>query len=164
MNDQEKYSALVGLWTHHNSTQFQWPSLILGAIFVAVSLLVDKVTVIKLVDTTKWGVDLEVQFGAGVPMLIIGGGTTVMLYTMARSRKIMIGLEVELIKLDGSFTKLNHPRGLSGAKLVWRFMALVALATLILGMLFFTGINWYLVPGFLITTVPWIALCVYAWT
>jgi hypothetical protein len=68
MNEQERsvsqddrYTVLTSIWTHQNTIQFQWPSIILGAIFVALSLLIDKVTVAKLVDTAQWGVDPQVQ-------------------------------------------------------------------------------------------------------
>jgi hypothetical protein len=138
--------------------------VILGAVFVAVSLLVDKVTIRLLSDTAKSGECPEIQLGAGIPLLLIGIGTGVMLYAMARARKIMAGLEVEIGKLDSAFSGLNHPRGLSGAKLVWRFMALVALGGLICGMFFLIGIRWAVIPALVVAVTPWTVLCFYAWT
>jgi hypothetical protein len=152
---------LTTLWTHHNATQFQWPSIILSTVFVAASLLVSSVTSAKLVDTEQWGVDPEVKYGAAVPLLLIGTGTMAMLYTMARSRKIMEQLEVELEQIDGSFRKLNHPKGPSGAKLIWRFMAIIAIVTIVLASLFFCGVTWYLLVPLSITMPPWCALCLY---
>jgi hypothetical protein len=120
MDDNERYSVLVALWTHHDNSSLQWPAVVLGAVFVAISLLVDKVTVTKLIDSSNWGTDSMVRYGAGVPLLIVGAGMTVILYMMRRARKILPGLEVELVKIDKSFSELNHPKGRpSGAKLVW---------------------------------------------
>lgn len=161
IDPKERYSALVELWTHQNSTQFQWPALILGAVFVAVSLLVDKVTIGLLVDTTKWGMDPQVRFGAGLPLLFIGTGTLIMAYAMGRHRKVMRGLEDELDNLDSSFSGLMHPGGPSGTTLVWGFMAIIALAALILGVIFFAGapLKFGSIISLLVVILPWIYLC-----
>jgi hypothetical protein len=168
MNEQERgtsqdarYTALTLIWTHQNTTQFQWPSIILGAIFVALSLLIDKVTAAKLVDTAQWGVDPQVKWGAGVLMVLIGLGTTVMLYTMARSRRVRKRVEGELADMDSKFAEINHPRGPSGAKLIWWFMALVALAVLIMGACFLSGLKLYLAVGLAVTVIPWLAVAWY---
>ena len=163
MNEQAKYSALVDLWMHHNSMQFQWPSIILGAIFVAISIIVDRATIDLLVDTTRWGTDPEIQLSAGIPLLIIGLGTMVMLYTMARARIIMKVLEGEIGKMDTTFKDINHPKGPSGAKLIWRFLAIIALCALILGAAFSIGIRSLLIPLLATIMIPWIALCLYGW-
>lgn len=156
-----RYSTLAQLWAHHNTTQFQWPPIILGAVFVAVSLLVDKVTIDALIKTEEWGQDPAVRFGAGVPLIFIGIGTMVMLYTMARARKIMGRLEKELVEIDRTFRKANHPRGMSGAKLVWRFMALVAAAGLVVGFRFLSGPEIQIISWESPVYALWIALFIY---
>ena len=159
--NEPRYSALVDLWMHHNSTQFQWPSVILGAIFIAISLLVDDVTVSKLVDTKNWGFEPQVRYGAGLPLLTIGFGTAAMLYTMARARKIMKSLEKQLCQIDHAFSDLNHRSGPSGAKIIWGFMAFLGLTITSLGIFFFLGSQWYVVLGWIAIVSVWIRLLTY---
>jgi hypothetical protein len=159
--NDSRYSALIDLWIHHNSTQFQWPSVILGAIFIAISLLVSEVTVSKIVDVKNWGFDPQVRYGAGLPLLVIGFGTAAMLYTMARARKIMKSLERKLCQIDGSFSELNHPSGPSGAKIIWGFMACLGLIITSLGVFFFFGRQWYITLGWIAILSVWIRLLAY---
>lgn len=159
--NDSRYSALIDLWMHHNSTQFQWPSVILGAIFIAISLLVDDVTVSKLVDAKNWGFDPQVRYGAGLPLLTIGLGTAAMLYTMARARKIMKSLEKQLCQMDYDFSDLNHPSGPSGAKIIWGFMAFLGLIITSLGIFFFLGRQWYVILGWIAIVSVWIRLLAY---
>ena len=155
------YSALIDLWIHHNSTQFQWPSVILGAIFIAISLLGNEATVAKVVDTNNWGFDPQVRYGVGLPLLTIGFGTAAMLYTMARARKIMKSLERQLCQIDDSFSELNHPSGPSGAKIIWGFMACLGVIITSLGTFFFLGRQWYIVLGWIAIVSIWIRFLAY---
>jgi hypothetical protein len=162
MKSEDRYAALVEMWIHQNTTQFQWPALVLSAVFVAVSVLADKETVTAIVDIKEWGTNPQVQYGVGVPFLLIGVGTLAMTYAMGRNRQVLRFLENELdkedklSKLDPKFSCLVHPPGASGAKLIWWFLAFIALATLWLGVLFVAGVNWYLIPIPLIaTTAVW---------
>jgi hypothetical protein len=63
--------------------------------------------------------------------------------------------------MDSKFAEINHPRGPSGAKLIWRFMALVALVVLIMGACFLSGLNLYLAVGLVGTVMPWLAVAWY---
>ena len=163
MNDNTKYTALTSLWTHHNSTQFQWPSIIIGSVFVAITILVDKDTISNLIDTNAWGNDGAVQYGCALPLLFIGIGIMAMLYTMARARKIMGNIEDEINKIDNSFITMNHPNGFSGAKLIWRFMAFIAFFTSVFGSFLLCGLSWVVILPLFITIVPWAATCWYGW-
>ena len=53
---KERYAALANIWIHQNATQFQWPTLILSAVFVAVSVLLDNetVTAMAMEKPEKW--------------------------------------------------------------------------------------------------------------
>ena len=117
MKSKERYAALVDMWIHQNTTQFQWPTLILSAVFVAVSVLADKETVTAMVNVKEWGANPQVQYGAGGPLLLIGVGTLAMTYAMGRNRRVLHFLEDELDKedklngFDLTFSRVVHPSG-----------------------------------------------------
>ena len=117
VKSKERYAALVDMWIHQNTTQFQWPTLILSAVFVAVSVLADKETVTAMVNVNEWGANPQVQYGAGVPLLLIGVGTLAMTYAMGRNRRVLHFLEDELDKedklngFDLTFSRVVHPSG-----------------------------------------------------
>jgi hypothetical protein len=164
VKSKERYAALVNMWIHQNSTQFQWPTLILSAVFVAVSVLVDKETVTAIVNVEEWGANPQVQYGAGVPLLLIGVGTLAMTYAMGRNRRVLGLLEDELDEedkrneLDPTFSSVVHPSGWSASKLIWWFLAFIALTTLWLGVLFVAGASWC--PT---TTIP-LLVTITVWT
>ena len=56
VESKERYAALANMWIHQNATQFQWPTLILSAVFVAVSVLLDNetVTAMAMEKPEKW--------------------------------------------------------------------------------------------------------------
>src|SRR5687768_15916779 len=91
----DRYSALAEVWTNHNTTLWQWPALILAAVFVAIPLLVEKITIEEIVQVNLWGTNACIKYGAGIPLLFIAFGTMVMLYPMARIRKVMKRVENE---------------------------------------------------------------------
>jgi hypothetical protein len=68
-----------------------------------VPLLVEKITIEEIVKVNHWGINVRVKYGAGIPLLLFALGTMVMLYPMARTRKVMKRVERELNEIE----KLN---------------------------------------------------------
>jgi hypothetical protein len=152
------------MWIHQNTTQFQWPTLILSAVFVAISVLADKETVTAIVKAMECGsTNSQVQYGAGIPLFLIGVGTLAMTYAMGRNRRVLRLLEDELDKkeklheLDPTFSDLVHPPGWSASKLIWWFLAFISLTSLSLAVFSIAGAKWCLktmIP-LLVTTTVW---------
>lgn len=145
-------SDLKDLWTHHNGTQLQWPSVVIGAALLVISNILSGSTS-KLLDPSLWGHDPEVILKYGVPLIIAGLGINVMLYTMARARKIMNVIEGEIMLIEnslgisrGNFHVINHPGGLSGTRILRVYIALfLGFPTVIFGTAFVMGLQWSLI-------------------
>ena len=143
MSDDEfkhsRYSALTQLWTHHNQILFQWPAIILTAALVVISVLISDV-LNRIRHTPSWREDISLRLEAGVPALLTGVALILMLYSMGRSRRIILALDDELNSIEQSsltspfvpFNQLNHPSGLSAPSLLRWFMALFLAAPLTL--------------------------------
>jgi hypothetical protein len=168
----DRYSALAEVWTNHNTTLWQWPALILAAVFVAVPLLVEKITIEEVVKVNLWGINVRVKYGAGIPLLLFAFGTMVMLYPMARTRKVMKRVERELNEIEKLnsvkryFGVVNHPSGMSGPLLLWVFLAVLAIVLMILGLFFLIGLNYH---GYMLAAIAftfcllWYAYCCVNW-
>jgi hypothetical protein len=168
MSDKEfmnnRYAALMDLWIHHNSILFQWPSVVISAAVIVISIVVSGSSS-RMMDITRWGSDVVLKFSAGVPLLITGIAIIVMLYQMGRSRRIVLTLDEELDSIESElgqvrtkFSRINHPKGLSGPRLIRIYMAVcLAAPMMFLGLSFIFG----LIVGVILSVmfvVGWIVL------
>ena len=162
-----RYSALITLWTHHNQTQLQWPTVIVGAALLVISTIA-LANISDMLDPTLWGAHLDKIFAIGVALLFTGLAILTMVYTMARARRIMLDLEQEIDDIEKelgniqrSFGRLNHPnpKRLSGPKLMRDFMTyLLALPLTLFGLLLVLGPIWGIVAE-----IGLISLCIIVW-
>jgi len=158
-----RYSTLIDLWNHHNGMQLQWPAVIVGAsLLVLSSVIPGKIP--KILNHTLWGRDSELVLVVGLPMMLVGIGLVVLLNIMRRARKIMGVLENEiseiekLSNIEKYFKDINHPRGVSGAKLLWFYLLIgFALPIMAFGTLFSFGLKY----GFI--TLSFVLLFCLAW-
>jgi hypothetical protein len=125
-----RYSALTQLWEHHNTSQLQWPVVIIGVVLVGLATL-SATFRSELAVTANWG-DPPVRT-LGFCFLLAGTAMAIMCYTMSRSRIIMRRTEQALHFIEEQlgitsplmhFGELNHPPGISGPLLLRLFLAL----------------------------------------
>jgi hypothetical protein len=144
-----RYAALAQLWEHQNTTQLQWPVVIIGVVLVGLATL-SAALLSTLTVATNWGSNPSVRT-LGVCFLLAGTATAIMCHTMSRARIIMRRTERELHLIEeqlgvGSplmrFGDLNHPPGISGPLLLRLFVALAVCAPInALAFLFLFGLN-----------------------
>lgn len=148
-----RYTTLVEMWAHHNTNQLLFPQIIISAVLIVLSLVLNDQPAGKIqrvLDPTLWGNAYDLQVGVGVPLLITGLAIAPMIYAMGRSRRIMQGIKVELTKIEdkiynvdeGGFAILNHPYGIS-ATIILRFFMIFVLGLPItaVGLLILLGIR-----------------------
>ena len=155
LNIENRYSILVKLWIHQNRILYQWPAVVLAAIFVAVTELLNDIT-----DITKWGVDKKLQFGTSIPLLVIGIGTLIMTYTMRRHQKILQNLEKQLKTLDPILYRCIHLRtkGIRGSILLQIFLTIIGSVLLSVSVLSFTGTDLHRVKILLLVGIALIGI------
>src|SRR5437868_13486382 len=124
MDDKEflrtRYSALIHTWTHHNSTQLQWPAAVLGgAVLILSSILPANLS--SVTNTSLWGQNQTLQLEVGLPLIVLGIWMILMLYVMRRARRIMLTLGQAIGEIEEksgwsgmSFAQLNLRSGVSG--------------------------------------------------
>jgi hypothetical protein len=145
--ENARYAALVDLWCHHNTIQLQWPPVIVGAALLIISsIMPGKVS--KISNHSYWGNDLELILVVGIPMLLTGLGLLILIYIMKRARTIMIDLEQQISTIDElrgverGFYLINHPPGLSGARLISHYLLICfALPITTFGILLSVGLR-----------------------
>lgn len=147
--ESERYNSLFGLWCHHNATQLQWPAVVMGAALLVISTIVPA-HLSGVLDYTGWGVwnqESSLAITAGIPLALTGLGIITLLYTMGRARRIMTGIESEIVRIDKAneaekdFHKLNHLSGFSGPKLIRGYLAFfLALPLTFFGFSFILGL------------------------
>lgn len=121
-----QYSTLISVWTHHNSTRLQWPAIIIGAAFVVIA----NGNFSDVIYIQDWGLKPELIIKAGIPLLLAGLGTFIMLYIMQRASKHMQAVEDVIDQIEAQegvvigqrFKQINHQKGFSGPKLITLFM------------------------------------------
>lgn len=161
-----RYSALMQLWVHHNEILFQWPSIIITAALVVISVLISDVSE-RIRQTRVWQNDIILRLEAGVPLLLTGLAIIIMIYAMGRSRKIVLTLDRELSNIEQlessgnfnftQFDQINHPRGFSSPKLLRLYMTIFLAAPLM-----FLGVSMVIGNFFPWGVATWILL-VAAW-
>ncbi len=143
-----RYSALIDTWSHHNTMQLQWPSMAITTVLIVLSILASN-QLDRFLDVANWGRNRIVIFGGGVPLLLLGLGTCAMLYLMGRAKRVMNQIEKQITQIEkeysineGTFSSLNHPKGISGVRLVRTYLTfLVSFPVSILGFLMTFGCN-----------------------
>jgi hypothetical protein len=143
-----RYSSLVDTWSHQNTMQLQWPSMAITTVLIVLSILVSN-QLDKFLNITFWGQNRTVIIGGGIPLLLLGLGTCTMLYLMGRAQRVMRLIEEEITKIESefeidgkNFSLLNHPKGISGAKMVRLYLtACIAFPITFTGFLMTFGIT-----------------------
>lgn len=170
MNDKDlllnRYTWLIDLWSHHNSTQLQWPALVISAALIVISIVIPNQLPL-LTQVNLWGVDTTLALGAGIPLVLAGLGIVVILYMMGRAQSILTRIELEIAQVEEKlgesgcpFRTLNHSAGLSGVTLVRLFIvSFLALPTILLGWIFIIGP----IAGSVVATVIFLAWLMIEW-
>lgn len=73
-----RYGILVELWTHHSSSQLQWPAIVITAAILASSValgVADPNNVTSIVDVDRWGNDLKTDGRPGLPLTLAAVAT-----------------------------------------------------------------------------------------
>lgn len=127
-----RYQGLYELWTHHNTTQLQWPPVVVSAALIVISLTAQNISSGKFnnpTDPCSWG-SSDLALYIGIPLLLTGLALIFMLYAMGRARRMMnlieeeIGsLENDFVNINNSFKDINRIKGYSATKLLRFFMA-----------------------------------------
>lgn len=119
-----RYASLVSIWSHQNTMQLQWPSLAVTTVLVVLSIIVSN-RLDMCLQVSSWGVKSNLIFGSGVPLLLLGLGTNTMLYLMGRAKRVMNQIENEIALIEKEYSVegkgfqiINHPKGLSGIRIV----------------------------------------------
>jgi hypothetical protein len=162
-----RYNALTQLWIHHNTTQLQWPAVVIGAALLVGSSETVAAQLRLLPLNLPFRLPPRQAISPALLLVFTAVGLFALLYTMRRARHIMSLVEAELDLLEGTFSKngtetpsrllshINHPepRIPSGPGLIRSVMLALSLVMLFSG----TDLLFGLLPGLLVTALVFLA-------